>query len=162
MAPKSGALAFRFCNPMKRNEKPNTNSPTDLRELLPEKKSGIPIASRGSAKAAISTLNPKAEIIQAVTVVPMFAPIITPIDWESVNSPAFTKLTTMTVVADEDWIRAVINTPVSIPVTLFVVIAVKIFRKLSPANFCNPSLMIFIPYRNRANDPMSRRKSKKE
>ena len=45
---------------------------------------------------------------------------------------------------------------------LFVVIAVSIRRKLSPANFCNPSLMIFIPYKNSAKEPISRRKSKKE
>ena len=50
----------------------------------------------------MSTLKPRAEIIHAVTVVPMFAPIITPIDWESVSKPAFTKLTTITVVAEED------------------------------------------------------------
>ena len=41
-------------------------------------------------------------MIHAVTVVPILAPIITPIDWESVRSPAFTKLTTITVVAEED------------------------------------------------------------
>ena len=111
--------------------------------------------------AAISTLKPRAEISHAVTVVPMLAPIMTPMDWVNVKSPAFTKLTTITVVADDDWIRAVINTPVSIPVTLFVVIAVSIRRKLSPANFCNPSLMIFIPYKNSAKEPISRRKSKK-
>ena len=147
---------------MNRNAKPKTNSPIDLRELFPEKKSGRAKAKRGRAKAAISTLNPKIEMIQAVTVVPMLAPIITLMDSASVSNPAFTKLTTITVVADDDWIRAVINTPVSIPVTLFVVIAVSIRRKLSPANFCNPSLMIFIPYKNSAKEPISRRKSKKE
>ena len=62
----------------------------------------MPKASRGSAKAAISTLKPNAEIIHAVTVVPILAPIITPMDWDKVNSPAFTKLTTITVVAEED------------------------------------------------------------
>ena len=46
-----------------------------------------------------------------------------------------TKLTTITVVAEEDWISAVISTPVRTPVTRLVVIAVKIFRKRSPANF---------------------------
>ena len=43
------------------------NSPTDLRELLPEKRSGMPNASRGREKAAMSTLNPRAEINHAVT-----------------------------------------------------------------------------------------------
>ena len=83
----------------------------------------------------MSTLKPNAEIIQAVTVVPMLAPIITPMDCERVSSPAFTKLTTITVVAEDDWISAVISTPVKTPVTRLVVIAVKILRSLSPANF---------------------------
>lgn len=80
----------------------------------------------------MSTLNPRAEINHAVTVVPILAPIMTPMDWVRVSRPAFTKLTTMTVVADDDWIRAVIKTPVRTPVTLLVVMAVRILRKLSP------------------------------
>ena len=36
--------------------------------------------------------------------------MITPIDWTKLNSPAFTKLTTITVVADEDCMSAVIST----------------------------------------------------
>jgi len=55
---------------MKRKEKPKMNSPMDLRLLFPEKMSGRAMAKRGRAKAAISTLNPKIEMIQAVTVVP--------------------------------------------------------------------------------------------
>ncbi len=121
------------------------NSPMDLRLLLPEKISGRAMAKSGRAKAAISTLNPKIEMIQAVTVVPIFAPIMTLMDSASVSKPAFTKLTTITVVAEEDWIRAVINTPVKTPVTRLVVIAVRILRNLSPATFCKPSLIIFIP-----------------
>ena len=53
----------------------------------------------------------------------------------------------------------VINTPVKTPVTLLVVIAVKILRSLSPATFCKPSLIIFIPYRKSPNEPMSFKKS---
>lgn len=86
----------------------------------------------------MSTLKPKAEIIHAVTVVPILAPIMTPMDCESVNNPALTKLTTITVVAEEDCTSAVISTPVNTPVTLLVVIAVNIFRSLSPANFEAP------------------------
>mgnify|MGYP007028160160 CR=1 FL=1 len=121
------------------------NSPMDLRLLLPEKISGRAMARSGRANAAMSTLNPKIEIIQAVTVVPILAPIITLMDSARVSSPALTKLTTITVVAEEDWIRAVISTPVKTPVTRLVVIAVKILRSLSPATFCKPSLIIFIP-----------------
>jgi len=121
------------------------NSPMDLRLLLPEKMSGRAMARSGRAKAAMSTLNPKIEIIHAVTVVPILAPMMTLMDSARVNSPALTKLTTITVVAEEDWIRAVINTPVNTPVTRLVVIAVRILRNLSPATFCKPSLIIFMP-----------------
>ena len=43
-------------------------------------------------------------------------------DCESVNNPALTKLTTITVVEEEDCTSAVISTPVNTPVTLLVVI----------------------------------------
>ena len=57
---------------------------------------------KGKEIALILTLNPNKEINQAVTVVPTLAPIITPTDSTSVSKPAFTKLTTITVVADDD------------------------------------------------------------
>ena len=62
----------------------------------------MPNASNGRANADTSTLKPRAEIIHAVTVVPILAPMITPIDWDKVSKPALTKLTTITVVAEED------------------------------------------------------------
>ena len=133
-----------------------------MRELFPEKNSGKANARKGNAKADISTLKPNAEIIQAVTVVPILAPIMTPIACVKLKRPAFTKLTTMTVVADEDWIRAVISMPVKTPATRFEVMAVRIRRKLSPASFCKPSLMIFMPYKKSPNAPSRRSKSKKE
>ena len=46
---------------------------------------------------------PERERIHAVTVVPMFAPIITLIAWRRVIRPEFTKPTTITVVAEELW-----------------------------------------------------------
>ncbi len=54
------------------------------------------------ARLDISNLNPSNEMIHAVTVVPILAPIITPIACDSVSSPALTRLTTRTVVALED------------------------------------------------------------
>ena len=42
------------------------------------------------------------EIIQAVKVVPTLAPMMTAMESASDISPAFTKLTTITVEADED------------------------------------------------------------
>ena len=48
-----------------------------------------------------------------VTDVPILAPIITVMDCMSVSNPAFTKLITITVVAEDDWMMDVINKPVS-------------------------------------------------
>ena len=87
--------------PMNRNAKPIPNSPIDFVRLFLEKSNGTDTPINGSANAAISTLNPKRAIIQAVNVVPTLAPIITAIDCDNVISPAFTKLTTMTVEAEE-------------------------------------------------------------
>ena len=111
------------------------NSPIDLYLLFCMNNITTPTVRRGRANAAMSTLNPRAEIIQAVTVVPMLAPMITPMDWARVRSPALTKLTTITVVADDDWMSAVMSTPVKTPVTLLVVMAVRMRRILSPASF---------------------------
>ena len=79
-------------------------------------------------------LNP-ADIIHAVSVVPMLAPIITEIACFKVSSPAFTKLTVMTVVAVELCTAAVTNAPVNKPVTRFVVIVPKMRRSCGPAIF---------------------------
>lgn len=54
------------------------------------------------AADAMEKLNPKKDTIQAVIVVPMFAPKITPMACSSVSISAFTKLTTITVVAPLD------------------------------------------------------------
>ena len=56
----------------------------------------------GSAMALMLTLKPKMEINQAVTVVPILAPMMTPMDSVRVNNPALAKLTTIRVVADDD------------------------------------------------------------
>lgn len=84
-------------------------------------------------------------IIQAVSVVPMLAPIMTEMAWARVKSPALTNETVITVVADDDWTADVTNTPVSIPVNLFLVIVPKMWRNCEPAIFCKASLITFIP-----------------
>jgi len=84
-------------------------------------------------------------IIQAVSVVPMLAPMMTDIAWASVSRPALTNETVITVVADDDWTALVTNIPVSTPVNLFLVIVPKMWRNCEPAIFCNASLMTFIP-----------------
>jgi len=88
--------------PRKIRANPTIISPHDLLRLIFENSSGIDKPIRGRLRALILILNPKIDIIQAVTVVPILAPIITPIDSNNESSPALTKLTTITVVAEED------------------------------------------------------------
>ena len=76
---------------------------------------------------------------------PMLAPMMTEMAWARVRSPALTKLTVITVVADEDCTAQVMKVPVSMPVKRLVVIAARICRSCDPAIFCRASLMIFIP-----------------
>ena len=76
----------------------------------------------GQTKSVMLNEKP-ADIIHAVRVVPMLAPMMTEIACTRVSNPAFTKLTVMTVVAVDDWTAAVINVPVKIPVKRLVVIA---------------------------------------
>ena len=130
---------------MKRKAKPTSNSPIDLVLLLFINKRTTPRPIRGSMNADIFTLNPKSAIIQAVNVVPTFAPIITAIDWPRLIRPALTKLTTITVDADELCISAVIIMPVKSPAKRLRVMADKMLRRRSPAAFCNPSLITFMP-----------------
>ena len=64
--------------------------------------------------------------IHAVTVVPMLAPIITEIAVASPSRPAFTKLTSIRVVAVELCTRAVTPIPVRIPLNVLeVILAIK-------------------------------------
>ena len=82
---------------------------------------------------------------QPVTVVPIFAPMMTPIAWDRFMIPAFTNPTTITVVADELWITAVINAPSITPKSLFFVSASNRDFILLPAAFSKPCAMICIP-----------------
>ena len=84
-------------------------------------------------------------MIQAVSVVPMLAPIITEMACASVSRPADTNETVITVVADDDCTAHVTSVPVSIPMKRLVVILARICLSCGPAIFCNASLIIRIP-----------------
>ena len=99
---KSGTAPFISERPRKRSEKPTTSSLMWRRLSLFERLKIKPNAISGTAKSEMSALKPSNDTIHAVIVVPIFAPIITPTACVSVNRPAFTKPTVITVVADED------------------------------------------------------------
>ena len=101
LAFRSGTEFLRYSSPMNRNAKPSRNSPIEFRLLFCDKKKGRAIPIIGNTNSDTFTLKPNRAITQAVTVVPTLAPIMTAIDWPRLRRPAFTKLTTITVVADE-------------------------------------------------------------
>ena len=104
------------------------------------------MATMKAGNTASRRLNEKpSDMIQAVNVVPMLAPMITDMAWASVSKPALTNETVITVVAVDDCTEAVTNIPVRSPVKRLVVIAPRMCRNCEPAIFCRASLITFIP-----------------
>ena len=83
--------------------------------------------------------------MKAVIVVPMLAPMIIDAACVRVIRPILTKPTTITVVADELWIIAVIAVPVPMPTYLFFVALPMRARILLPAAFSMLELKISMP-----------------
>lgn len=119
----SGTESFKNIKPKNNRPNPIKNSPVSFIRGLREKISGSATPIIGRAIEEILNLNPKIEIIQNVVVVPRFAPRIIPIAPNSVNRPAFTKLTIITVDAEELCTRQVTENPVVNPENRFPVIA---------------------------------------
>jgi len=90
-----------------------------------------------------------------VIVVPILAPKVMPTDCPNVIIPAFTKPTSITVVAPDDCINAVNKAPNTTALYLFVVHLLSMPRSFCPAACCKLSLMYFIPKRNSAR-PLSK------
>ena len=74
--------------------------------------------------------------------------------------PEFTKPTTITVVAEEDWITAVTPTPRSSARRGLPVMPARIFFSREPAAFSRAAPMMCMPKRKRARPPMRSRRSK--
>ena len=91
---------------------------------------------------------------QDVTVVPILAPIITPTAWDSFIIPELTKPTTITVVADDDWMTAVTPAPNSTALKMLSVIFSRIRSIRPPDAFDRPLPITSIPYRKRARPPI--------
>ena len=91
--------------------------------------------------------------IQEVIVVPTLAPMIMPIAWLSFMIPALTNPTTITVVAEDDWITAVTAAPSKNPFTGFAVNFSRMVFNFPPACFSSPSPITCMPYKNNASPP---------
>ena len=92
-----------------------------------------------------------------VTVVPMLAPMMIYTACSSFSSPALRNPTTITVVAEEDWMAPVTTTPTSTPSRGWDVIFSNSFFSLEPATVSRPSPISFMPNRNRPRPPISDR-----
>ena len=145
--------------PTKRTPKPTRISLTSFTFSLFANsiiKAPIPI-NRGAKNSGLS-MEPHSlmDTSHAVIVVPILAPMITPTACTSVIRPAFTKPTTITVVAELLCIIAVTPAPTRIPISRFRVRNSSRCFILSPADFCRPSAMTFIPYKNIPRPPAKR------
>ena len=89
----------------------------------------------GRSKKPEPPLSPSRVIIHAVTVVPMLAPMMTATALLSESKPALTKLTTITVVAEEDWMAVVTAVPVRMLLSGFPVILPMTALIRLPATF---------------------------
>ena len=95
------------------------------------------------------------ERIHAVTVVPTLAPMMMPMACRSTMIPELTKPTTITVVAEEDWITAVTARPSRKPLMGVSLIRARIVWSLPPAWRSSALPMTSIPKRNSARPPSS-------
>ena len=151
----SGATApLIVCMPNMRIAKPSMIVPTSLRLLLLEKSwKETPIIARTgeneegfrSCTNTLSPWMPERLRIQAVMVVPRFAPMMTPVACESFMMPELTKPTTITVVAAELCIIAVTAAPRKMLLSGFAVSFSKMMRICFPARFSIPSPMTRMP-----------------
>ena len=87
-----------------------------------------------------------------VTVVPMLAPMMIYTDCSSLSSPALRKPTTMTVVAEEDWMAPVTTTPTRMPSNGLEVIFSSSPLRREPTS-SRPSPISFMPNRNIPSPP---------
>ncbi|CAC6994749.1 Uncharacterised protein [Staphylococcus aureus] len=116
--------------PKNREPKPNSMRPMLLiLERLKKKIKNAPNAKIGIAYSPKSI-----PIINAVTVVPILAPIITPMACFNVINPAVTSPIVITVVPELLCIKIVTTIPAITPNTGFDVNLFKISRSLSPAD----------------------------
>ena len=91
--------------------------------------------------------------IQEVMVVPILAPMMMPTAWFSFMMPEFTNPTTITVVAEEDWITAVTPAPKRTAIIRFDVSFSSRYSSLPPESLVSPSPMVLMPYKNMARPP---------
>ena len=130
--------------PVISTEKPTSTRPMSRRRcFLEAMMSKMPMkASRGEKflglRSCTKTLllsRPARDRIQAVMVVPMLEPMMTPMDWLRVMTPELTRPTSMTVTAEEDWMATVMPIPSSRLLRGLEVMRLSRLSSLPPAIF---------------------------
>ena len=127
--------------------------PNIYRQAPKTPRTGVKVLGFSSWIYQASPSSPVKLRIQAVMVVPMLAPIMSPMACRSCMIPELTKPTTITVVAEELWITAVTPAPTNIPRKGLEVNLAKMPLSRLPAVFSNDSPIKLIPKRNKARPP---------
>ncbi len=159
---RRGRTAASIWNmPVKSTPKPRSICPTSRRRSpLASIKRRMPAIAMAGARVVGAMKRsrkppspPLRRRIWAVTVVPMLAPMMTPMAWRSFITRAFTRPTTMTVAAEEDWMAAVTTAPSSTPFRTLPVSRSRIFSSRPSEAFSRLPPSTDIPYRKRASPP---------
>ena len=98
-----------------------------------------------SLSHTVSLSMPARDKIQAVSVVPMLEPMITPMVCPSSIMPEFTRPTSITVIAEEDWMAMVMPAPNRRLLKGLEVILFSNRSSLPPAIFSRLLDMVFMP-----------------
>src|SRR5690606_5503218 len=117
--------------------------------------SNAPMAIRGKATCPIENFKPKKATIQPVLVVPILAPIITPMACEKESTPALTKPMVASVVAVEDCTIKVKATPEVIALKGEPVNRPNHCLNVSPAISLRLSVIKVMPSKNKPIPPQS-------
>ena len=158
-----GATAFSMVNrPVNRMPKPmqiwpmlrflglfkNTNSTAPTKATMGRKVLGLGMVStQPEPEMSLRRMS------WPVTVVPMLAPMMTPMAWDRVKMPLFTRPMQMTVVPALDWMSPVRMAPSRTAFQTLLVSRWSTASILPPASFSRPVPMMDMPYKNRAMPP---------
>ena len=151
----NGATAPSIANiPVKRTPKPSRMIPMFFcRSRLADMKKRMPtIIASGARDLGFRSMRKKLSVCRslrrrmcAVIVVPMFAPMMTPMALRSLRTCALTRPTTMTVVAEEDWMAAVTSAPSATPLITVSVIFSSVRSRRPPDARSRPDASIDMP-----------------
>ena len=107
-----------------------------------------------SSRSQTTSLSiPDRDKIQAVRVVPTLEPMITPTVCPSSMIPEFTRPTSITVMAEEDWMAIVMPAPSKRLLKRLSVIFFSSCSSRPPASFSRLADMVDIPKRKKARPP---------